>query len=310
MTGGTRTTSASRSSERSAAETHEPLELHTRNLDLQDMNGLPTLDYVNVTGPFKAKGPGNTPSRERIFACKPADQATAESLRDRDPVEARAPRVSAPAERRGRSAADDLLRLGCGARRFRRRHPVRAAHAADEPEVPVPRRARSAQRGAGQSVRGRRRRRWRRGCRFSCGARYPTTSCWTWRRKGKLSDADVFRKQVARMLADPRAEGAREELRGAVAVPPQPDHRAAVDGRVSGLRRQRAARDAPRDRAAVRQRDARGSQRGRVADGRITRSSTTGSRSITASTACTAASSARCPSPTRTAAACLARPAS
>jgi hypothetical protein len=63
--------------ERSAAETHEPLELHTRNLDLQDMNGLPIVDYVNVRGPFNPVGPGNTPSRERIFTCRPADEATA-----------------------------------------------------------------------------------------------------------------------------------------------------------------------------------------------------------------------------------------
>jgi hypothetical protein len=63
--------------ERSAAETHEPLELHTRNLDLQDMNGLPVVDYVNVRGPFNPVGPGDTPSRERIFTCRPADDATA-----------------------------------------------------------------------------------------------------------------------------------------------------------------------------------------------------------------------------------------
>jgi hypothetical protein len=63
--------------ERSAAETHEPLELHTRNLDLQDMNGLPVVDYVNVRGPFNAVGPGDTPSRQRIFTCRPADESTA-----------------------------------------------------------------------------------------------------------------------------------------------------------------------------------------------------------------------------------------
>jgi hypothetical protein len=63
--------------ERSAAETHEPLELHTRNLDLQDMNGLPVVDYVNVRGPFNAVGPGTTPSRERIFTCRPAEESTA-----------------------------------------------------------------------------------------------------------------------------------------------------------------------------------------------------------------------------------------
>ena len=56
---------------KSEAETHEPLELHTRNLDLQDMNGLPILDYVNIRGPFDAKGAGATPSRDRIFTCRP-----------------------------------------------------------------------------------------------------------------------------------------------------------------------------------------------------------------------------------------------
>jgi len=60
---------------KSEAETHEPLELHTRNLDLQDMNGLPILDYVNIRGPFDAKGAGATPSRDRIFTCRPQTPA-------------------------------------------------------------------------------------------------------------------------------------------------------------------------------------------------------------------------------------------
>jgi hypothetical protein len=61
--------------EKSQAETHEPLELHTRNLDLQDMNGIPVLDYVNVSGPFNPRGSGTTPSRERIFTCHPETTA-------------------------------------------------------------------------------------------------------------------------------------------------------------------------------------------------------------------------------------------
>jgi len=64
---------------RNSAESHEPLELHTRNLDLQDMNGLPTVDYVNVTGPYDASGAGETPSGAKIFTCRPA--AAAEELR-------------------------------------------------------------------------------------------------------------------------------------------------------------------------------------------------------------------------------------
>jgi hypothetical protein len=65
---------------KSAAETQEPLELHTRNLDLQDMNGIPVLDYVNIAGPFDAKGAGDTPSRRKIFTCRPAGEAKPDDL--------------------------------------------------------------------------------------------------------------------------------------------------------------------------------------------------------------------------------------
>jgi mono/diheme cytochrome c family protein len=60
---------------RNAAESDEPLQLHERNHDLQDMNGLPLVDHVNVTGPFDPTGPGDTPSRRRIFSCTPASAA-------------------------------------------------------------------------------------------------------------------------------------------------------------------------------------------------------------------------------------------
>jgi cytochrome c5 len=59
---------------RNHSESVEPLQPFTRNLDLQDMNGLPLIDHVQVTGPFAAKGPGDTPSRRRIFACHPANE--------------------------------------------------------------------------------------------------------------------------------------------------------------------------------------------------------------------------------------------
>jgi hypothetical protein len=63
---------------RDSAESHEPLELHTRDLDLQNMNGEPLFDYMNITGPFNAKGPGDTPSRRRIFSCRPDSKADEE----------------------------------------------------------------------------------------------------------------------------------------------------------------------------------------------------------------------------------------
>jgi hypothetical protein len=60
---------------RNAAESDEPLQPHERDHDLQNMNGIPLIDHVNVTGPYEAKGPGDTPSRRRVFTCRPAGAA-------------------------------------------------------------------------------------------------------------------------------------------------------------------------------------------------------------------------------------------
>ena len=57
---------------RNRAPSDEPLQLHERHHDLQDMNGLPVIEHVMVTGPFNPTGPGDTPSRRRIFTCRPA----------------------------------------------------------------------------------------------------------------------------------------------------------------------------------------------------------------------------------------------
>ena len=60
---------------RNGAESDEPLQQHERNHDLQDMNGLPLVERVAVSGPFNATGPGDTPSRRRLFTCSPASAA-------------------------------------------------------------------------------------------------------------------------------------------------------------------------------------------------------------------------------------------
>jgi cytochrome c551/c552 len=64
---------------RNASESDEPLQPHERDHDLQNMNGIPIIDHVNLTGPFNPTGPGDTPSRRRIFVCKstPASGETA-----------------------------------------------------------------------------------------------------------------------------------------------------------------------------------------------------------------------------------------
>jgi mono/diheme cytochrome c family protein len=56
---------------RNFAESDEPLQRQERNHDLQDMNGLPLIDHVTVTGPFDPTGSGDTPSRRRLFICRP-----------------------------------------------------------------------------------------------------------------------------------------------------------------------------------------------------------------------------------------------
>jgi len=57
---------------RNASESDEPLQPHERDHDLQNMNGIPIIDHVNLTGPFNPTGPGDTPSRRRIYGCKPS----------------------------------------------------------------------------------------------------------------------------------------------------------------------------------------------------------------------------------------------
>jgi len=72
---------------RNWSESDEPLQPHERDHDLQNMNGIPIIDHVNVTGPYNPTGPGDTPSRRRIFSCNPSTgsgrgptQASAEAV--------------------------------------------------------------------------------------------------------------------------------------------------------------------------------------------------------------------------------------
>ena len=46
--------------------------------DTRDTSGLPHFDTFTVTGPFNPAGPGNTPSRRKIFVCRPANRTPKE----------------------------------------------------------------------------------------------------------------------------------------------------------------------------------------------------------------------------------------
>ena len=43
--------------------------------DPVDYTGIPHIQWLTITGPFNQKGPGDTPSRRRIFSCRPATAA-------------------------------------------------------------------------------------------------------------------------------------------------------------------------------------------------------------------------------------------
>src|SRR6478752_1534147 len=60
---------------RNSAPSDEPLQPFTHDHDLQNMNGVPRIDRMQITGPFNPTGPGDTPSRHRIFSCRPATAA-------------------------------------------------------------------------------------------------------------------------------------------------------------------------------------------------------------------------------------------
>ena len=74
---------------KNSAQSDEPLQPFTRNLDLQDMNGVPIINFMQITGPFSPTGPGDTPSRRKIFVCAPASAtASARSRRSSPEIEA------------------------------------------------------------------------------------------------------------------------------------------------------------------------------------------------------------------------------
>jgi len=45
------------------------------NYDVLDYRGEPVVDRITIEGPLKAMGPGDTPSRKKIFVCRPANGA-------------------------------------------------------------------------------------------------------------------------------------------------------------------------------------------------------------------------------------------
>jgi hypothetical protein len=64
--------------ERSEALSEVPLRPPGRN-----RGALPSVESVTITGPFNATGPGDTPSRRRLFVCRPASRDKESACADR-----------------------------------------------------------------------------------------------------------------------------------------------------------------------------------------------------------------------------------
>jgi len=58
--------------EKSEAMSPTLLRPYLSTLDPVDSEGVPQLEAVTVSGPFSVTGPGDTPSRRRIFSCRPS----------------------------------------------------------------------------------------------------------------------------------------------------------------------------------------------------------------------------------------------
>jgi mono/diheme cytochrome c family protein len=61
--------------QRSLGENTRRLQPFRSSSDTYDATGMPHIRTLSVTGPFNATGPGDTPSRRRVFVCRPPNAA-------------------------------------------------------------------------------------------------------------------------------------------------------------------------------------------------------------------------------------------
>ena len=65
------------------------------SVDNFDWSGQPHIQTLSITGPFDSTGSGDTPSRRRIFICRPATETHGNGVREADHFDAGPPRLPA-----------------------------------------------------------------------------------------------------------------------------------------------------------------------------------------------------------------------
>ena len=173
---------------------------------VQYKGGEPAVDHIEVAGPFKVAGVGDTPSRQKVFACRPtraqeeaacartiltslARRAYRRPVTDRDTPGA-ARRVPGHAKRRGR---------------LRRGYPRGDFPNPGRSRIPVPRRTRSGDRRSRLDSSGQSDLELASRISFFMWSSIPDDELLTAAERGTLKDPAVLERQVRRMLRDPRA---------------------------------------------------------------------------------------------------------
>ena len=107
------------------------------------------VDHVSIAGPFDATGPGETPSRERVFVCRPAS-ASEEAACAREILSTLARRAWRRPVTAGTSTPCWVSTRRARRRRLRDRHSAEPREHPRRPRAPVPHRARAGRGGPRQ----------------------------------------------------------------------------------------------------------------------------------------------------------------
>ena len=129
-----------------------PLDWSIASTSIADAYGFTTLPHLRdlaITGPFAVTGVSETPSRQKIFTCRPRHRTAADRLRARDRLAARLAGV--PAARlteRDVNALMSLYKKGAARRRIRSGRPHGARRHPGQPALRVPLRGAAGRRRA------------------------------------------------------------------------------------------------------------------------------------------------------------------
>ena len=200
-------------------------------------HGNAEVQALTIEGPYEGAVPDDTPSRRRIFVCRPAAASEEEGVRPPHPVAAGPPRLPPAARGRRRRDAARVLpgRAGEGRRRLRHRHSARPRAAARRSRLPPAGARGSARCRAGAGVPAARPR-----ARLAPVVlpleQHPRRGA---ARRGRARRADRPRRPArpgAAHARRPAERGAGQRLRGAVAAPSEPRRREGRARRPSRLR--------------------------------------------------------------------------